>query len=157
MGSDFEPLPAWHQVCTCGRTFCVPQAFTHHKNSCRKTKKRLASALERAREVWVAKKRRKVDGNTALEGSSMPVNISFGSVPIAPMPTQDTVRLPSDAALLVHDTGNYLPSRTILCSPPPMTWTNPSQNVGVAETIAGYPSATGICCLTFRLHCLHPL
>lgn len=52
--------PAWCQACVCGRTFSVPQAYTCHKRSCQKTKKRLAGALEKAKEVWQAKKRRKM-------------------------------------------------------------------------------------------------
>ena len=51
--------PAWCQVCVCGRTFSVPQAYTFHKRSCQKTKKRLSSALDKAKEVWQSKKRRK--------------------------------------------------------------------------------------------------
>ena len=51
--------PAWCQVCVCGRTFSAPQAYTFHKRSCQKTKKRLFSALDKAKEVWQSKKRRK--------------------------------------------------------------------------------------------------
>lgn len=52
---------AWSQSCLCGRVFSVPQAYTYHKRSCQKTKKRLSGALEKAREVWQAKKRRKTE------------------------------------------------------------------------------------------------
>ena len=53
--------PAWCQVCVCGRTFSVPQAYTFHKRSCQKTKKRFSSALDKAQEVWRSKKRRKME------------------------------------------------------------------------------------------------
>jgi len=65
--------PAWSQTCPCGRTFSLPQAYTCHKRSCEKTKKRLSGALEKAKKVWRAKKRQKLDelaANEALAGSS---------------------------------------------------------------------------------------
>jgi hypothetical protein len=49
------------EVCCCGRTFTVPQAYTFHKRSCNKTKKRLSSALDKAKDIWQAKKRRKLE------------------------------------------------------------------------------------------------
>jgi hypothetical protein len=39
----------------------MPQAYTCHKRSCQKTKKRFSSALEKAKEVWQVKKRRKME------------------------------------------------------------------------------------------------
>src|ERR1700678_1043035 len=64
--------PAWSQACICGHVFSIPQAFSCHKRSCPSSKKRLSSALERAKEVWQSRKRRKaeVDQSEALEGSS---------------------------------------------------------------------------------------
>jgi hypothetical protein len=65
--------PAWSQTCPCGRTFSLPQAYTYHKRSCKKTKKRLSGALEKAKIVWRAKKRQKLDelaANEVLAGSS---------------------------------------------------------------------------------------
>jgi hypothetical protein len=62
-------LPAWSQICPYGRTFSVPQVYTYHKRSCKKTKKWLSGTLEKAKEVWWAKKRQKVD-NEALTCSS---------------------------------------------------------------------------------------
>jgi hypothetical protein len=52
---------AWCQVCVCGCTFSVLQAYTFHKRSCQKTKKRLSSALEKAKEVWQSKKHQKME------------------------------------------------------------------------------------------------
>ena len=42
----------------------MPQAYTYHKRSCQKTKKRLSGALEKAKEVWQTKKRRKREAIT---------------------------------------------------------------------------------------------
>src|ERR1700678_1333638 len=64
--------PAWSQACICGRVFSVPQAFSCHKRSCPSSKKRLSSALERAKEARQSRKRQKAeeDQRTALEGAS---------------------------------------------------------------------------------------
>jgi hypothetical protein len=61
--------PAWSQTCACGRLFSVPQAYTCHKRSCQKTKKRLLCALEKAKEVWQAKKHRKIEERTQSEAA----------------------------------------------------------------------------------------
>jgi hypothetical protein len=46
--------------CACGRAFFKPGALNFHMRSCSKTKKRLASALSVAKELWASKKRRRV-------------------------------------------------------------------------------------------------
>jgi hypothetical protein len=56
-----ELLPTWCQNCVCGRTFSLPQAYSFHKCSCQKTKKRLAGALEKAKGVWQARKRQTIE------------------------------------------------------------------------------------------------
>jgi hypothetical protein len=53
--------PAWSQTCVCGRAFSLPQAYTFHQRSCQKTKKRLLGALEKAKDILQARKRRKVE------------------------------------------------------------------------------------------------
>jgi hypothetical protein len=80
--------PAWCQVCICGRTFSVQQAYTYHKRSCEKTKKRLSGALEKAKEVWQANKRRRMEekaAKVALGGPShldkVPVSESISATP----------------------------------------------------------------------------
>jgi hypothetical protein len=65
----------------------VQQAYTYHKRSCQKTKKRLAGALEKAKEVWQTNKRRKTEvkaarGALELE-SSLHLNILPRPVAIA--------------------------------------------------------------------------
>ena len=86
--------PAWCKVCICGRTFSVQQAYTCHKRSCQKTKKRLAGALEKAKEVWQANKRQKREAKAtkdsealALAGPSHPSLTHTVPVPIAEPPT----------------------------------------------------------------------
>jgi hypothetical protein len=77
---------AWCQHCVCGRTFSVPQAYSCHKRSCQKTKKRLSGALEKAKEAWQVKKRRKVEGKAQLaEGPSSTPNV------VAEIASDDTV------------------------------------------------------------------
>jgi len=51
------------QRCSCGRTFDQPSAINKHKRTCSKTKKRLSSALELAREKWLgtSAKRRRIE------------------------------------------------------------------------------------------------
>ena len=59
-----ELSSAWSGECMCGRTFTSPFGYTNHQRGCHKTKKRLSSCLEKAREALSrAKKRRK----TAVE------------------------------------------------------------------------------------------
>jgi hypothetical protein len=53
--------PAWSQTCVCGRAFSLPQAYTFHQRSCQRTKKRLLGALEKAKGILQARKRRKVE------------------------------------------------------------------------------------------------
>ena len=53
--------PAWSQACVCGRAFSLPQAYTFHQRSCQRTKKRLLGALEKAKDILQASKRRKVE------------------------------------------------------------------------------------------------
>jgi hypothetical protein len=61
---DLSSASSWSQICVCGRQFSVPQAYTCHKRSCQKTKKRLSTVLEKAKDVWQAGKRRKMEEKT---------------------------------------------------------------------------------------------
>ena len=75
--------PAWSQTCICGRIFSVPQAYTYHKRSCQKTKKRLSCALEKAKEVWQARKRRKTEEATRIEETAgSPSNQNVAAEPL---------------------------------------------------------------------------
>lgn len=70
------------ETCACGRTFNQPNAFSHHRRTCKKSKSRLSSALSLAQEVYSRQKKHRVDtsesmtnrdlltGYTAVVGSS---------------------------------------------------------------------------------------
>lgn len=45
--------------CYCGKVFSQQSALTNHTRSCKRSNKRLASALNSAKEVWDARKARK--------------------------------------------------------------------------------------------------
>jgi hypothetical protein len=49
------------EICSCGRTFYFPGALKNHQRTCAKTKKRLASALGKARDLWTSRKRKRLD------------------------------------------------------------------------------------------------
>jgi hypothetical protein len=46
------------QACVCGRAFTDLGAFTRHQKGCRKGKKRLTSAITKAKEVYQSKRAR---------------------------------------------------------------------------------------------------
>ena len=71
------------QQCLCGRSFSDTGAFTRHKKSCLKGKKRLANALSHAKESYHSKKCRIEDESSA--GSSSQIIISEA------IPHHDTV------------------------------------------------------------------
>ncbi len=77
----------------CGRYFTQINAYSNHVGSCRPQKKRMASALETAKEKYRSKKSRldvasitQPDPPDRLEGSSQPIQspaisqVSFGFV-----------------------------------------------------------------------------
>jgi hypothetical protein len=104
---------AWSEACVCGRMFSVPQAYTFHKRSCQKTKKRLSSALEKAKEVWQAKKRQKTEAKT-LAGSS--------NIDRVPEPVTNEAHAAQEvrSLFLIHlpARSNQLPTRVLSTSCP---------------------------------------
>lgn len=50
-----------YKTCLCGRSFSQPNAFSKHKRACQKSKERLSSALDQAKQMWTAKKRRRLN------------------------------------------------------------------------------------------------
>lgn len=64
-------------TCVCGRSHDRPGTLALHQRSCGKTKKRLFGALEKAKDTWNAKKKRRLErpGNQSLtiEGPSTSV------------------------------------------------------------------------------------
>lgn len=56
------------KICVCGRIFTDLGGFTRHEKSCHKGKKRLASALAKAKEIYIAKKARlSLSGNSSVD------------------------------------------------------------------------------------------
>jgi hypothetical protein len=49
-------------TCLCGRQFFQVSALKNHQRSCQRSKKRLSSALAKAKDVWTIKKRMRIDG-----------------------------------------------------------------------------------------------
>ena len=85
---------AWSQACICGRTFALPQAYSCHRRSCAKAKKRLSSALEKGREILRVKKRRKLEEMTpqGVTGTPRPLAIPGPSLTETLLPTGQQVR-----------------------------------------------------------------
>lgn len=152
---------AWYQVCACGRTFSVLQAYSYHKRSCQKTKKRLASALEKAKEVWEAKKRRKNEEKLATpveDGCSnrdaVPESTCDGDLGIAPG-VHVEVRL-VNASYMHSMLRTILRSglQTQMCCLTTRTSMGHLPSVGSAGRIANYPSVIGMCYLVLQRHFL---
>lgn len=81
--------------CSCGRTFGSRGGLTAHESTCRQTKKRLANALEDAREMLMDYKRQRRDALETFIPKSAPMNSSSnsnagvawpGSEPVTNMP-----------------------------------------------------------------------
>lgn len=53
--------PSFCETCTCGRAFYFPGALKNHKRSCSKRKKRLAGALEKAKDLWTSRKKSRLE------------------------------------------------------------------------------------------------
>jgi len=70
---------AFCETCVCGKTFSQPGTFTHHKRICSKTKKRLAEALVKAREVWSSRKKRRTGTSENAPTSSQSVDAEGSS------------------------------------------------------------------------------
>ena len=47
-------------LCVCGRSFLQPSALTNHQRTCQSSKKRLSSALGKAKQLWEGRKRRRL-------------------------------------------------------------------------------------------------
>src|SRR5262245_7327775 len=47
-------------VCVCGRSFSQLNAFSNHSRSCLKSKKRLSTVLDKAKQQWSSNKRRRL-------------------------------------------------------------------------------------------------
>jgi hypothetical protein len=83
---------AWCQTCACGRAFSAPHAYTNHERTCQRTKKRLASALVKAKELWVSKKRRKTEAKDPIQDVAGPSNLDTDPEPVPDEPVVEEVR-----------------------------------------------------------------
>jgi hypothetical protein len=69
-------------TCLCGRSFSQSSALAYHKRSCKRSKRRFNGALEKAKEVWEARKRRRVEA-TERRNSSQSETTGGGHMPAA--------------------------------------------------------------------------
>jgi hypothetical protein len=152
---------AWCQVCICGRTFSLPQAYTYHKRSCQKTKKRLAGALEKAKEVWQTNKRRETEAKAAkgalgLRSSesshlnALPVATTASEPPTPAASPEVRFILCSNTTFATSNISLRIRGQTPLRLWMSITRTRPSHNVEVDENTANYPSAIETCSLTLQ-------
>jgi hypothetical protein len=77
------------EICLCGRAFSQQSAFSNHKRTCQKSKKRLSSALEKAKQLWTGKKRRRLD----QDDTTVSLPSSSGLTHAPPLPAQDTIEV----------------------------------------------------------------
>lgn len=79
------------QTCACGRSFSQENSFNKHRRVCQKSKKRLSSALDKAKQLWTGKKRRRLnpdDSETTVDGPSF-----AGLAPISSLEPQGVVEV----------------------------------------------------------------
>lgn len=55
-------------TCVCGRAFFQPGALKTHQRSCSKRKKWLAGALDKAKELWMSRKRACIENSGGGDG-----------------------------------------------------------------------------------------
>ena len=58
----------YSELCACGRSFVYPGALKTHQHSCSRSKKCLAGALEKAKEIWTSRKKKRVENLGRAEG-----------------------------------------------------------------------------------------
>jgi hypothetical protein len=73
---DFGRTVAFSETCLCGKSFSLPGTYTRHKRNCTKTKKCLAGALEKAKEVWIIRKRRRLGTSENIQVNESALNLS---------------------------------------------------------------------------------
>lgn len=64
---DFDRTVAFSETCLCGKLFLLLGTYTHHKHNCINTKKHLAGALKKAKEVWIIRKRRRLGTSESIQ------------------------------------------------------------------------------------------
>lgn len=59
---DLDPPPdKLAHICICGRSFIQEGRLYFHQRSCQKAKKRLSGALDKVKDAWKSRKRRRVE------------------------------------------------------------------------------------------------
>jgi hypothetical protein len=67
--------PSFCETCTCGRTFYFPGALKNHERRCSKRKKRLAGALEKAKDLWTSRKKPRLESQSRQVDSGSEVEL----------------------------------------------------------------------------------
>ena len=97
-------MEGWSQSCLCGRIFTQTYAYTNHSRNCKKTKTRLTSALEKAKERYYANKRRKTEVTQSGATDSPRMEEVQTEAPGSPLPAASfplSDALPPDSAYQV--------------------------------------------------------
>src|ERR1700678_1543446 len=109
-------MEGWSQSCLCGRIFTHTYAYTNHSRNCKKTKTRLSSALEKAKERYYAIKHRKIEvTQSEATGSPTMEEVVQAEAPGSPLLA---------SAFLVNDVPptRQHPAGRILCLKPPFSF-----------------------------------
>jgi hypothetical protein len=76
-------MQSFSESCLCGRSFSQLFALSNHQRTCQKSKKRLSSAIEKAKEAWLSRKKPRCDTSvhpppeaSARNGQNAPDNIT---------------------------------------------------------------------------------
>jgi hypothetical protein len=75
-----------HLTCLCGRSFSQQSAMSKHLKACQRSKKRLSSALDKAKLAWPGRKRRRLD--PSYEGANIQP-LSAGLITVPSQESQD--------------------------------------------------------------------
>ena len=70
--------------CVCGRSFIRDSAFTNHQRTCQTSKKRLASALEKAKQLWKGPYKRRRVGSLSFANETLQATAGLVPHPAEP-------------------------------------------------------------------------
>lgn len=99
--------------CCCGRTFLQTNAFSNHQRSCKKSRTRLSSALESAKENWSRLKKARLQPPVPQSPPSTPSL----TVSILASPLPNVSDLPQ-AASLSTSPPSLVPSLAVVANSP---------------------------------------
>jgi hypothetical protein len=69
---DLDLSHGYAEVCLCGRSFSESGPLKRHQRTCHKSNKRLSGALAMAKELWVERKRRRIESLAASGSGQLP-------------------------------------------------------------------------------------